>query len=293
MWTKNLIHDECYESYGLSNIATSVFDGRHSSLNAKYGEKVMEFKYDGTDIHTRYGKSRRLPEETMTLWFETISKYVPRDSMNTIIDLGCGTGRFTKLFSDYFEASVYGIDPSRKMLTMATQTISSPLIRFVQRLAENIPLRDGAADLVFLSMVYHHIQDKSKVICEFKRVLKADGFLCIRTSTIESMDSCLYLRFFPKARQIDFARLPLRRGITDFLEGNGFELKAHTIVHQLFAENLHEYFEKISLRGLSDLAAITDDEFHEGLIGLKKYCYEQETGGAVFEDIDLFIFRSA
>lgn len=253
----------------------------------------MEFKYDQKDIHLRYGKSRRLPEETMALWLETISRYVPRDSTKTIIDLGCGTGRFTKGLSDHFSAKVYGIDLSQKMLTVARQTLISPLIGFVQGTAESIPLADGVADLVFLSMVYHHIQHKSKAVCEIRRVLKGSGFLCIRTSTQDSVDSYLWLRFFPGARQIELTRAPSRRGITDFLQGNGFEVMEHTIVRQLFTVNLRDYFEKISLRGLSSLQAITDFEFHEGLIRLKKHCYEEETGEPVFEPIDLFLFRIA
>jgi len=47
----------------------------------------MEFKYDKTDIHLCYNESRKLPEETIKLWLETISKYVAIDLINMIIDL--------------------------------------------------------------------------------------------------------------------------------------------------------------------------------------------------------------
>jgi ubiquinone/menaquinone biosynthesis C-methylase UbiE len=251
---------------------------------------MATFKYDQTDIHLRYGKSRKLPKTTMTLWMETISKYVSCDSMTTIIDLGCGTGRFTKPLSEHFSAKVYGIDPSWKMLMTAKQAISSPQIEFIQGSAENIPLQNGVADLVFLSMVYHHFQDKSKSVQEIARVLKAEGFLAIRTATVDSLDSYLYLQFFPEARRINLVTLPSREGLTNSLKSHGFELKRHTIVRQLLAENLHKYFKKISLRGLSDLAAIGDDAFYKGLVHLKEYCQEKDTKEAVYEDIDLFIF---
>lgn len=250
----------------------------------------MGFKYDQTDIHLRYEKSRRLPEKTMTLWLESISRYVPRGSARIIVDLGCGTGRFAKGLSHHFSAKVYGIDPSWKMLTMAKQAIVSPKIMFIQGLAEDMPLASRVADLIFLSMVYHHIRDKVKAAREFRRVLKAEGFLCIRTSTTDSLDSYPYLQFFPKARQINMANLPSRIDITNFLQDNGFEIEGHTIVRQITAENHREYFEKIRLRGLSDLAAITDKEFYEGLTRFRKYCCEQNTYEAVFEDIDLFVF---
>lgn len=273
----------------------------------------MGFKYDQTDIHLRYKKSRRLPEETIALWLESISRYVPRDSTRIVVDLGCGTGRFTEGLSAHFSARVYGIDSSWKMLTQALKStrmpgsdqrgsrnfasgiarkaMVSPTIGFIYGSAECIPLASEVADLVFLSMVYHHIQDKDKAACEFKRVLKTGGFLCIRTSTTDSLDAYPYLQFFPKARQINLSNLPSRRDITDFLQDNGFEMVGHNIVRQITAENHHEYYEKIRLRGLSDLAAIADEEFYEGLTRFWEYCCEQNTDEAVFEDIDLFAFR--
>jgi len=252
---------------------------------------VKAFKYDQTDIHQRYRRSRRLPEKTMTLWLDTVAKYVNREEIKTIIDVGCGTGRFTKGLADKFSAKVYGIDPSCKMLAIAKQTVVSPTVVFIQGLAEKIPFREGVSDMLFVSMVYHHIQNKIKAICEFKRALKTGGFLCIRTSTTNSLDCYLYLRFFPEARQIDLATLPSREEMVKSLRSNEFELEEHAIVKQEFAENLNEYFEKISLKGVSDLEKLTDDEFQEGLSRLKKYCQKQKTEEAIYEDIDLFVFR--
>lgn len=208
-----------------------------------------------------------------------------------ILEIGCGSGRFTKALADHFAAKVYGIDPSSKMLMIAKQNIISPMLEFIKSSAENIPLGDDIADMLFLSQVYHHIQNKIKAVCEFKRILKKDGFLCIRTSTTDTLDCYLYLRFFPEARKIDLVNLPSRKEIQKFFHTKGFELTCHTIVNQIFAENLNKYFEKISLRGFSDIEAITDEEFQQGLSRLKKYCQEQKTEEPIFEDIDLFIFQ--
>ncbi len=145
--------------------------------------------------------------------------------------------------------------------------------------------------MLFLSQVFHHIHNKDNAALEFKRVLNRDGFLCIRNSTTDSLDCYIYLRFFPSARKIDLAKLPSRRELKKFLQSHGFKLRTHTIVHQVFADNFDEYFTKISLRALSDLGAITDEEFKEGLTRLKKYCQEQKPQEPIFEDLDLFIFR--
>jgi len=253
---------------------------------------VEEFKYDQSDIHLSYDKARALPDETVRLWMETISRYVPRESMKTIIDVGCGTGRFTNVLSTYFSARVLGIDPSVKMLVTAKQISSSPAVEFIRGVAESIPLVEEVADLVFLSMVYHHIQDKDRAAIEFNRILKKGGFLCIRTSTLEALDSYVWLQFFPGAHEIEARRTPSRDALITTFKSRRFQLAEHVVIQQLFAETLDEYLEKIKLRGLSTLKAIPDDEFQEGLVHFEKYCREKEDGEVVLEDIDLFVFRA-
>jgi ubiquinone/menaquinone biosynthesis C-methylase UbiE len=253
---------------------------------------VEELNYDQSDIHLSYDKARSLPDKTVRLWLETIARYVPRESTKTIIDIGCGTGRFTEVLSNHFSARVLGIDPSLNMLVTARQITSSPLVEFIRGAAESIPLVESEVDLVFLSMVYHHIQDKDKAAAEFNRILKRGGFLCIRTSTLEALNSYPWLQFFPGAREIEVSRIPSRDSLITTLESRGFQISGHSVVQQLFAENPDEYLEKIKLRGLSTLRAISDDEFQEGLVRFEKYCREREAGDVVLEDIDLFVFHS-
>jgi ubiquinone/menaquinone biosynthesis C-methylase UbiE len=248
------------------------------------------FDYDRSDIHLCYDESRGLPPETEGLWMEALSEHVPRCTAETIIDLGCGTGRFTRCLADHFSAQVVGIEPSWRMLTMAKTVISSPSIASVHGRAESLPLADGQVDMVFLSMVYHHIRDKDRGIGEIARVMRRAGSLCVRTATLESVDSYLWVQYFPRARQIEAARMPSSEGLVETLRASGFELKGHNVVQQFFAKNLHEYLEKISLRGISSLRMLTEEEFQAGLGDFREYCHGNDTGRAVYEDIDLFIF---
>jgi len=252
---------------------------------------MYKFKYDESDIHVSYDQARALPEETISLWLDTISKYVPRNNIKTIIDMGCGTGRFTGPLQNHFSALVIGIDPSLNMLLMAKQSQSAQSVEFIHGAAEAIPLAANKADLIFLSMVYHHIHEKNKAVKEFKRILKRDGLLCIRTSTPELFNSYLWMRFFPSARDIEARRTPSKDTIISIFGSNGFLLSGHTIIQQVFAHNLHEYVEKIKIRGLSSLKEISDDEYQEGIVELEKYCREKESGKVVLEDIDLFVFE--
>ena len=55
----------------------------------------MSFNYDQTDVHLNYDTSRKLPEESLKLWMDAISEYVPKELIKGIVDLGCGTARFS------------------------------------------------------------------------------------------------------------------------------------------------------------------------------------------------------
>ena len=253
---------------------------------------MARFDYDQTDIHATYREARRLPEATLALWLEALAEHVPADSVNLIVDVGCGTGRFCDGLAERFSARVYAIDPSEKMLSVARGDIRSGRVKLVRAAAESMPLRDGAADLAFLSVVYHHLRDQRRAAREFGRVLGAGKWLAIRTAVRERLDSYLWLRFFPAARPIEFGRTPATDELTGLLRSTGFRLDAHTVVRHPFAENLTTYGEKIGMRGLSSLKAIGDEDFVQGMAGLRVHCEQHDTGEPVSEDIDLFVFRA-
>jgi len=248
-------------------------------------------KYDKTDIHLRYDEARKLPDDTIALWLDTLSKHVSTEIIRTIVDLGCGTGRFLNALTDHFSATVHGVDPSIKMITKAKETVTTTRMTFAQSTAESLCFADDSVDLVFLSQICHHFQNKDKAISEIKRILKTNGFLCIRNSTVENLDTCLYLKFFPRAYKDDHKLLPSRKEIENLLHGHELEIIGHSVIRQKLAENLKECFEKTKLRGMTDLALLPDNEFNEGLKEFALYCRENDSGNPVFEDMDLFVCK--
>ncbi|MBW2062291.1 MAG: methyltransferase domain-containing protein [Deltaproteobacteria bacterium] len=249
------------------------------------------FDYNESNAQARYDKGRSLPPDTLRLWAEVIARHLPRHEIKTILDLGCGTGRFTALLAETFSARVYGIEPSEKMLSQAREKAPSPSITFLRGSAEDIPLPDHTADMLFLSMVFHHIQNKEKAIIGFRRALRGKGYVLIRTSTRQSLETYFWLQFFPKAMEIELSRAPDRAELIVFFKHHGFDLIAHPIVNQRFAKDHMEYFEKLSTRALSSLEAISDQDFHEGLARLKAFCHRHNTGQPVYEEINFFIFQ--
>src|SRR5215510_1308022 len=102
--------------------------------------------YDKTEIPTTYDKARALAPETIRLWQHLLSVHVDRAEMSLVIDLGCGTGRFSELLAAHFGVQVIGIDPSLKMLDQARRKPAIDVV-YCQGLAEALPFREGCADL--------------------------------------------------------------------------------------------------------------------------------------------------
>jgi len=245
--------------------------------------------YDNYQISSSYNIGRNLPDETMNIWLDKIELYVPKSEINYIIDLGCGTGRFTSKLMERYYSNIVGIDPSEKMLFEAKKTINSKKIDFQLGNAEHIPINDNLADLIYLSMVYHHINNRIKAIHEIKRVLKANKYVFIRNSTIDLLDQVPYLNYFPTAIDINKNRLPYQKDIIELFCINGFQLIKNNTVKQMFSTSGIEYYEKIKQRSLSDLTLISDEEYNYGIN--KLYDDFKGINDPIFESIDYFVFR--
>ena len=91
-----------------------------------------------------------------------------------IIDLGCGTGTFTKKLS-LLSNKVYGCDISSKSIKRAISFY--PEINFSTQNIENLSFENDFFDVVIFSGVLHHFDDLHKPLMEAKRILKPDGLI--------------------------------------------------------------------------------------------------------------------
>ena len=91
-----------------------------------------------------------------------------------IVDLGCGTGTFTKKLSS-ISNNVYGCDISPKSVKLAKNFY--PEINFSIEDIENLSFKNDFFDVVILSGVLHHFDNFYKPLKEAKRILKNGGLL--------------------------------------------------------------------------------------------------------------------
>lgn len=96
-----------------------------------------------------------------------------------ILDVGCGTGRYSKIFTQK-AAKVVGIDFSRNMLKIAKQRVKKAEFKQTD-ITKKFPFPDKTFDKIVCSLVISHIQNISPVLKEMKRVLKDNGFIVLTT----------------------------------------------------------------------------------------------------------------
>jgi ubiquinone/menaquinone biosynthesis C-methylase UbiE len=250
----------------------------------------MRNAYIETAAAQRYDSARSLPSETKALWLKAVRSEIPAAAVEKVLDLGCGTGRFTAALAETFSCSAVGVEPSAAMLDVALSR-SEENVEWKQGDAENIPIESQSVDLVFMSQVFHHLSEPQRALEEINRVLTPGGYLAIRNGTREHNPELEWLRFFPEAWKIEDERTPWAREIDVAVTRQHFGLISHQTIHQLFAPTYAEYFEKISRRGLSALIAISDNEFHEGLKKFKHWADKQPRDAAAYEPVDLFVVQ--
>ena len=145
--------------------------------------------YDSTDIAAVYDSARSYDQDILQQWLDLFSTHVLKEGVSSIIDLGCGTGRFSIPLSDHFEADVIGIDPSGKMLAEARKKAIHRDVVFKQASGDKLPVEDNSTDMVVMSMVFHHLREPRSTASECYRVLRERGCICLRNSTVDAIET--------------------------------------------------------------------------------------------------------
>jgi ubiquinone/menaquinone biosynthesis C-methylase UbiE len=108
-------------------------------------------------------------------------KLVGEGEIETLVDLGTGTGRVLELLAPRARQAI-GIDRSREMLAIARANLEKAGLRHAQvRLGDvnSLALPDRVAELVTIHQVLHYLDDPPKALAEAERVVKPGGRVLI------------------------------------------------------------------------------------------------------------------
>ena len=246
--------------------------------------------YDQTDIPAAYDRGRDHGPEVLDLWMSAVESHLDGGAITRILDLGCGTGRFSEGLAARFDAEVVGVDPSTKMLVLASAKLRDNRVQYLRGRGEAIPLASQSVDMVFMSMSFHHFVDPVLATQECRRVLCPCGHTFVRTGTREQIDSYPYVPFFPSSRSMLEEVLQDKLQLREVFQSAGFCMVASDVVTQTIAPGWAAYAEKLAAGGDSIVARLRPKELHDGLAALRIHA-AVEDDDAVVEPIDLIVFR--
>ncbi|NWA85312.1 class I SAM-dependent methyltransferase [Pseudomonas sp. D2002] len=95
------------------------------------------------------------------------------DAQSTVIDLGAGTGKFTRLLSTLAPALI-AVEPVQAMGAQLNKLL--PDVRLVEGTADAMPLPTAVADALVCAQAFHWFSTEA-ALAEIHRVLKPDGRL--------------------------------------------------------------------------------------------------------------------
>lgn len=101
-------------------------------------------------------------------------------SPRAIVDLGCGTGYFTRELSQRYQQSVIGLDLAEGMLQYA-RTQSAHTGAWAVADAETLPFKPGSQDLIFSSLALQWCPDLGRALSEAAQALRPGGILALST----------------------------------------------------------------------------------------------------------------
>ena len=95
-----------------------------------------------------------------------------------ILDMGCGSGRFTLALASLGAKKVIGVDLGAEGIEVAKKTAKLNHIKnvkFVEGSVLNLPFKNEEFDFVFCKGVLHHTGNLEKGLSEYYRVMKKSG----------------------------------------------------------------------------------------------------------------------
>jgi ubiquinone/menaquinone biosynthesis C-methylase UbiE len=103
--------------------------------------------------------------------------------VETVVDYGAGTGVYTlPIAAALPRGRVIAVDLSRDLLDILAAKLTPELaarVQIVATKANEVPLPDGAAEVVLAVNVWHELYDETEALAEMRRLLAPDGRLVI------------------------------------------------------------------------------------------------------------------
>jgi len=218
-------------------------------------------KTDYSQIAKYYDKVRPTPANILVA--KTI-EYGKIDANCTVLDVGCGTGRFPLNISTIKNPILCALEPSIEMLKQAVMKDKSNRILWIRGDGQRLPFRGNVFDCVYMTAVIHHIENKGMAIREIYRTLKIGGKCVIMTFSHSRIRRHI-TRDFPGVVALDLKRIPSVPSLKKMMTIFGFrDIHYHVVEVDEGFISTDEYLERVRNKYISTLTLLSEDDFQRG-----------------------------
>jgi len=99
-------------------------------------------------------------------------------SFNKVLEIGCGTGNYTRLLRDKFKkARITALDISGKMVEVAKHKLKDKDIEFIVADGESAEFVQGSFDLITSNACFQWFQDLDSALEKYKKILNKNGLI--------------------------------------------------------------------------------------------------------------------
>lgn len=143
-------------------------------MKSKEKQKQEQYTWDRKEFKN-YNK--------ILAYYQAIS-CVENSKGGILLDLACGDGTLTQIFTKYFDR-VVGVDASGKQLEKAKLLL--PKIKFIESLIEDFETNERF-DSIFMINVLEHVNDPVHVLKKVSGFLSDDGVLVVHVPNLEAVN---------------------------------------------------------------------------------------------------------
>ena len=164
--TNHLVCEKCKQKFPIKRNIPVMLNSNSQIASEKFVQTFYnQFPYN-IDANENYSKENLPVGQLPDYLFKNV------DRSQTIIDVGCGVGRYLRLLR-YLDCSPIGVDQSLQTLFEVKSEMKGVELLNASNL--NLPIKDDVGDWIISAGVIHHTGDTRKAFSELVRICKPSG----------------------------------------------------------------------------------------------------------------------
>ncbi|MCX5715070.1 MAG: malonyl-ACP O-methyltransferase BioC [Candidatus Omnitrophica bacterium] len=182
---------------------------------------------------------------------EDLADWMEAKGLRRILEIGCGTGNFTRLLRNkYKNSDIHALDISEKMIEVAKEKLGDERIEFLVEDGESVVLSDKF-DLITSNACFQWFGDFEKAIAMYRGMLVPGGrvlFSIFGPRTFIELNSALAQ--YSKDKMVSAAGFLPQEKIEAIVKRNFREAQVREVIYQETFSSLADLLRKIKYTGI-------------------------------------------